>query len=109
VQRIYACVNVLVRTGLLPLRRTDGAVGTRPRSASWDCGSEILSPVQSGLPKLACRISPDCVNRQTERPHLVFRHGLTYLFTISHISTSRSPGIGPTLWTSSTTSTSPAN
>jgi levansucrase len=40
-------------------------------------------------------ISADCVNRQTERPHFVFRDGLTYLFTISHISTF-APGLnGP--------------
>jgi levansucrase len=40
-------------------------------------------------------ISADCVNRQTERPHFVFRNNLTYLFTISHISTF-APGVtGP--------------
>jgi levansucrase len=40
-------------------------------------------------------ISANCVNRQTERPHFVFRDGLTYLFTISHISTF-APGVtGP--------------
>jgi levansucrase len=40
-------------------------------------------------------ISADCVNRQTERPHFVFRDGRSYLFTISHISTF-APGLtGP--------------
>jgi levansucrase len=40
-------------------------------------------------------ISANCVNRQTERPHFVFRDGLSYLFTISHLSTF-APGLtGP--------------
>lgn len=29
-------------------------------------------------------LSANCVNRQTERPHVVFHDGLSYLFTISH-------------------------
>jgi levansucrase len=40
-------------------------------------------------------LSANCVNQQTERPHLVFRNGQVYLFTISHTFT-YAPGLtGP--------------
>jgi levansucrase len=40
-------------------------------------------------------LSANCVNQQTERPHLVFRGGRVYLFTISHMFTF-APGLtGP--------------
>jgi levansucrase len=40
-------------------------------------------------------LSANCVNQQTERPHLVFRDGKVYLFTISHMFT-YAPGLtGP--------------
>jgi levansucrase len=40
-------------------------------------------------------LSANCVNQQTERPHLVFRNGNVYLFTISHTFTF-APGLtGP--------------
>lgn len=35
------------------------------------------------------------VNDQTERPHVVFKDGLTYLFTISHNSTYTGNSTGP--------------
>jgi levansucrase len=40
-------------------------------------------------------LSANCVNQQTERPHLIFRNGKVYLFTISHTFTF-APGLtGP--------------
>ncbi|MEV4640072.1 glycoside hydrolase family 68 protein [Actinoplanes sp. NPDC049548] len=40
-------------------------------------------------------LSANCVNQQTERPHLVFHRGQVYLFTISHMFT-YAPGLtGP--------------
>lgn len=40
-------------------------------------------------------LSANCVNQQTERPHLVFREGRVFLFTISHTFT-YAPGLtGP--------------
>ncbi|HST80626.1 MAG TPA: glycoside hydrolase family 68 protein [Kineosporiaceae bacterium] len=40
-------------------------------------------------------LSANCVNQQTERPHLVFHDGMVYLFTISHMFT-YAPGLtGP--------------
>jgi levansucrase len=65
-----------IHTGNVGLARaTDGALRS----------FELLPPL----------ISADCVNRQTERPHFVFRDGRSYLFTISHVSTF-APGLrGP--------------
>ncbi|WP_207921398.1 glycoside hydrolase family 68 protein [Micromonospora sp. KC721] len=54
---------------------------TRSDLRSW----RLLPPI----------LSANCVNQQTERPHLVFRNGKVYLFTISHTFTF-APGLtGP--------------
>lgn len=54
---------------------------TRSDLRSW----RLLPPI----------LSANCVNQQTERPHLVFRNGDVYLFTISHTFTF-APGLtGP--------------
>jgi levansucrase len=63
-------------TGNIGLARVRGADMTR-----W----ELLAPV----------LSAECTNQQTERPHLVVRHGRYYLWTISHMFTF-APGLtGP--------------
>jgi levansucrase len=62
-----------------------------PEDAKYYTGNIGLATADSGSmntwrlqPPL---LSANCVNQQTERPHLVIRNGKYYLFTISHKST----------------------
>ena len=56
------------------------ARATRANLRRW----ELLPPL----------LSANCVNQQTERPHLVIRDGAYYLFTITHMFTF-APGLEP--------------
>ncbi|MFI7601888.1 glycoside hydrolase family 68 protein [Actinoplanes sp. NPDC049681] len=57
--------------------------------------AEATSPDLRTFRLLPPVLSANCVNQQTERPHLVFHRGQVYLFTISHTFT-YAPGLtGP--------------
>ncbi len=69
-----------------------------PESAKFTGNIGLMVATNSALTKwklLPPLLSANCVNRQTERPHVVIKNGLYYLFTISHQFT-YAPGVtGP--------------
>ncbi|HET9647315.1 MAG TPA: glycoside hydrolase family 68 protein [Microlunatus sp.] len=69
-----------------------------PISANYTGNIGLMKATNKSLTTwklLSPLLSANCVNRQTERPHVVFSKGLTYLFTISHKFT-YAPGVtGP--------------